>query len=130
MARTKTEDAPVAAPELTPEEIAAQLEGAGYVELEDKPIIPWENLVGRVVEGKVHRIREGGKGFLLDLAVNGEVVTYGLPRVLQRKLEGVAEVIGKTVAIICTGKTLDTPNGKAWDFKVYTKGSPQANLPF
>jgi hypothetical protein len=89
---------------------------AGAVEIEDAPIIAWEAAQGQLVQGTVHRIRPAGKGKVLDLIVDGDALTYGCPKILERKLDG---QLGKRVAIMCTGKNVETANGTAWGFRVF-----------
>jgi hypothetical protein len=99
---------------------AAELGLDGYAELEDSEIQSWADLHAKneLVQGTVHRIRPAGKGKVLDMMVDGAVQTFGCPRILERKLE---DMIGRQVAILCLGKTVETENGTAWGFRVFAK---------
>lgn len=111
MAKSREADAPVEAPR--PEGVSAN-----WREVEDREITKWADVpVGVVVEGVLLEIREAGQGKVVDLAIGGgETVTYGCPRVLERKLTG---LVGYKIGLVCLGKVLETDNGLAWNFRVF-----------
>lgn len=90
---------------------------SGWREVEDLPIIGWAEVPqGQLIKGKLLAMRPAGKGNVIDLEIDGEPFTYGCPKVLERKLTG---ALGREVGIVCLGMTMDTDNGKAWDFRVF-----------
>lgn len=97
---------------------------SGYTERVDAPIISWETQGGLPVYGKVVAIRPAGQGKVVDIDTTDEYgaaqerLTYGCPRILERKLE---DAVGRDVALICTGKNVETANGVAWGFRVFVK---------
>lgn len=95
--------------------------GSEYDEVEFGEINKWEDHVGEIIKGKVHKIRPAGQGNVVELIHEDNTkAVYGCPKILHSKLE---ENIGSNVAIICTGKNVETQNGIAWGFRVFVKNS-------
>lgn len=114
------------AAEMTDEELDEFLMRQGYVPRggSSSEIEKWET--GRVVEGIYCGQREGQFGSLIDLRPrDGHMLTFGCPKILQSRIEGVA--VGAALIIKCVGK-IETSKGPAWNFKVYSQD--QLPLPF
>jgi len=100
---------------------------SGWKKVERGAIVPWEK--GMSVTGKFVEVRSAGKGNVLDMRVDGKLITLGAPTILVSMLRGFDK--GDALYIECSGKTVETANGKAWGFEVYApERASQEDLPF